>query len=228
MNDSDDERTELTPEEARVLGCLLEKEATTPDVYPLTLNGLLAACNQKTNRNPVVDYDEDAVAEAIEGLRAKGLAFRVDGAGSRVPKYRHHVHERFNLGKAGRALLTTLLLRGPQTPGELRSRSERLHHFADVEATEAELDALAAELDPPLWKKIPPAPGQKESRYLHLLCGDREPPAASGPSLAAEPAVAAVQARNERIVALETKVGELEKELAEMKAAFETFRRQFD
>lgn len=228
MSESDENRIELTPEEARVLGCLLEKAATTPDVYPLTLNSLLAACNQKTNRHPVVEYDEDAVAEATEGLRAKKLAFRVDVAGSRVPKYRHNVDEHIGLDRAGKALLTVLLLRGAQTPGELRQRTERMHAFADTEAVETELDELADELDLPLWKKIPPAPGQKEARYRHLFCGGSDEDAVPARTLPEAPAVAAVQARNERIEKLETKVADLEAELAALKEAFDNFQRQFD
>lgn len=228
MSETDDERIELTPEEARVLGCLLEKAATTPDVYPLTLNSLLAACNQKSNRYPVVDYDEDTVAEAIQGLRTKKLAFRVDVAGSRVPKYRHNVDEHIGLDRAGKALLTVLLLRGPQTPGELRQRTERMHPFADTAAVETELDELAGELDPPLWKKIPPAPGQKEARYRHLLSGEPAEGEAPARALPEAPAVAAAQARYERIEQLEAKVGELEAELAALREAFENFQKQFD
>lgn len=221
MGEIEKNRVELSPEELRVLGCLLEKAATTPDVYPLTLNSLLTACNQKTNRHPVVEYEEDAVAEATEGLRAKKLAFRVDVAGSRVPKYRHNVDEFIGLDRAGKALLTVLLLRGAQTPGELRQRTERMHVFADTEAVERELDELAGELDPPLWKKIPPAPGQKEARYRHLLCGETAEDAMPARLLTEAPAIGAVLARNERIEKLET-------ELAALKEAFENFQRQFD
>lgn len=219
---------ELTREETRVLGCLLEKAATTPDIYPLTLNSLLAACNQKSNRNPVVDYDEETVAEAIEGLRAKHLVMRWDGAGARVPKYEHNVEERFGLANPGKALLAVLLLRGAQTPGQLRVRTERMHFFPEVAAAEKKLDELAEELDPPLWKKIPPAPGQKEVRYQHLLCGSAFPEEAPNPPHSTEPAMATVQARNERIAQLESRVGELQAELAELKAAFENFRKQFE
>lgn len=228
MSENSEERILLTAEEARVLGCLLEKAATTPDVYPLTLNSLITACNQKTNRQPVVDFDEEIVAEAIEGLRAKKLAFRVDGAGSRVSKYRHHVEETLGLAKAGKALLTVLLLRGAQTPGELRARTERMHIFADAEALENELDELAADMESPLWQRLPPAPGQKEVRYQHLLCGDLQLAAATPAELPTEPAIAAVQSRNARIDVLEQQVATLESELSELKAAFATFREQFD
>jgi len=228
MSESPEESILLTAAEARVLGCLLEKASTTPDAYPLTLNSLLSACNQKTNRHPVVDFDEEAVAEAIEGLRSKKLAFRVDGAGSRVPKYRHHLDETVGLGKAGKALLTVLLLRGPQTPGELRIRTERMYVFPATEAVEQELDELAAQMDPPLWRRLPPAPGQKEVRYKHLLCGEVDVAGAASVELPEEPAMAAVQARNVRIESLEAKVASLEAELVGLKAAFERFRQQFD
>ncbi len=220
----------LTPEEARVLGCLMEKEVTTPDAYPLTLNSLLLACNQKTNRNPVVDYDEDIVAEAIEGLRVKHLVYRMDGAGSRVPKYKHRIEERLGLGGGGKALLTVLLLRGAQTPGELRTRSERMHIFLNIEAVETELAEIAEEVEVPLWRKLSPAPGQKEVRYAHLLFGaiDESSREDGGVVLPTEPAVAAVQARNERIGQLEERVATLEAELAEMKTAFADFRQQFE
>jgi len=227
MSENPEECIQLTTEEARVLGCLLEKAATTPDVYPLTLNSLVTACNQKTNRFPVVDYDEEVVAEAIEGLRAKKLAFRVDVAGSRVPKYRHHVEETLGLAKAGKALLTVLLLRGAQTPGELRTRTERMHIFPDTEAVESELDFLAEDLQPPLWRRMPPAPGQKEARYRHLLCGAVEE-TVPDTALPSEPAVATVQARNQRMDALESKVAELEHELSDLRAVFEQFKQQFD
>ncbi|NBD37125.1 MAG: DUF480 domain-containing protein [Verrucomicrobia bacterium] len=218
----------LTGEEARVLGCLLEKAATTPDAYPLTLNSLVAACNQKSNRDPVVDYDEETVAEAIEGLRSKHLVFRWDGAGARVPKYKHHVDERLGLDSAGKALLAVLLLRGAQTLGQLRTRTERMHVFRDVAAVQQELDELAEETDPPLWEKIPPAQGRKEARYRHLLCGSPVHEETAAPPAPVESAMATVQARNERIERLESRVEELQAELADLKAAFEDFRKQFE
>lgn len=229
MDEGEDVMMTLTGEEARVLGCLLEKAATTPAVYPLTLNSLVAACNQKSNRDPVVDYDEETVAEAIEGLRSKHLVFRWDGAGSRVPKYKHHVDERFGLNSAGKALLSVLLLRGAQTLGQLRTRSERMHVFRDISAVQNELDELAEEADPPLWEKIAPAQGQKETRYRHLLCG--RPAHEEGtdpPSSVEEPVMGKVRARNERIECLESRVEELQAELADLKVAFEDFRKQFE
>lgn len=227
--DLDDAPLILTHAEARVLGCLMEKSVTTPDIYPLSFNGLMTACNQKTNRNPVVEYDDEIVAEAVEGLREKHLLYRVDGAGSRVQKYKHRVDERFGLSPASQALLTVLLLRGPQTGGELRTRSERMHSFVNTEAVDTEITETSADIEMPLWRRLPQAPGQKEARYMHLLFGDDFTVEASAPvSHATEPAVATVQQRNERIAQLEGRVDQLESELAAMQAAFAEFRTQFD
>ena len=227
--EEDDVPLILTAAEARVLGCLMEKSVTTPDIYPLSFNSLLLACNQKTNRNPVVDYDEEIVAEAVEGLRAKHLLYRVDGAGSRVQKYKHRIDERLGIAAASQALLTVLLLRGAQTPGELRVRSERMHSFVNIEAVEAEIEETAADVSIPLWRRLPQAAGQKEARYMHLLFGEElvEEPASSV-CVAPEPAIAAVQQRNERIDSLEGRVEQLEAELAALQAAFAQFREQFD
>ncbi len=219
----------LTAEEARVLGCLMEKSVTTPDAYPLTFNGLLTACNQKTNRDPVVSYDEDVVAEAVEGLRTKHLIYRVDGAGSRVQKYRHRIDERLGLVASSQALLAVLLLRGPQTAGELRTRSERLYSFVNTEAVETEITDVAEELEIPLWRKLDTAAGQKEARYAHLLFGvDAVPEVSVAAPAAANSAIEAVQQRNERIGQLEERVEALEAELTEMRASFAEFRKQFD
>lgn len=230
MDDILDEPTLiLTAEEARVLGCLMEKSVTTPDAYPLTFSSLLIACNQKTNRHPVVDYDEDTVAEAIEGLRKKHLLYRVDGAGSRVQKYKHRVDERLGLTAASQALLTVLLLRGAQTLGELRTRSERLHSFANIQAVETEISATTADIELPLWKRFAPAPGQKEARYMHLLFGaetELEAPIAA-PALA-NPAIELAQQRTQRIDQLEARVQALETELAAMRTSFIEFQQQFD
>ncbi len=218
----------LTSEEARVLGCLLEKEATTPDIYPLSINALLSACNQKTNRNPVVDYEEDLLAEALEGLREKALIYRVDGAGSRVPKYKHRIEERLGLDGAGKALLAVLLLRGPQTVGELRVRTERMHPFVDLEAVESALTEIAEDCEVPLWKKLDPTPGQKEVRYAHLFFGDIELSASAQASVANEAPLSSLQARNERMAHLEARVADLESELQAMREAFHRFRDQFE
>ena len=219
----------LTAEEVRALGCLLEKEATTPDAYPLTFNSLLLACNQKTNRNPVVDYDEDALAEAVEGLRSKQLAVRVDGAGSRVPKFRHQIDEQLGLPKSGKALLTVLLLRGPQTIGELRLRTERMFSFPTTDSVEQELTELAEEIDRPLWTKLPQAPGQKEERYAHLFAGVPQiQEAHSTEQQASNSALDAARARSEKLEQLEAEVEALKAEFAGLKAEFAAFREQFD
>ena len=222
----------LNAEEARVLGCLMEKCFTTPDAYPLTFNGVISACNQKTNRVPVVDFDEDVVAEAIEGLREKQLALRVDGAGSRVQKYRHRIDERLGLSNASQALLAVLLLRGPQTAGELRTRTERMHAFATIELVEREITEAAEDCELPLWRRLPQAPGQKEARFTHLLFGERAVPTGTSADVSVatlvQPAVAAAQQRTQRINDLEARVDLLESQLGVLKQQFEDFCQQFD
>jgi uncharacterized protein len=158
----------ISPEEARVLGCLLEKERTTPDAYPLSLNALISACNQSTNRSPVVQYSEATVENALDQLRERSFVRRGVYPGSRVIKYRHVLDEALGLGPPGLALLCVMLLRGPQTPGELKSRTERLHPFKDLVAIEDGLDKLAAREDP-LTRRLPREPGQKEARVRELL-----------------------------------------------------------
>src|SRR5258705_13169518 len=157
----------LSESEVRVLACLIEKESTTPEYYPLSLNALTLACNQKTNRDPVVSYDDDTVSDALDSLRDKRLA-RQASAQSRVAKYEHSILERFNLGRRELALLCTLMLRGPQTVGELRDRSERMRAFSDVEEVDACLETLM-HWEPPLATRLPRQPGMKEPRYMHLL-----------------------------------------------------------
>ena len=228
---SDDTPILLSPEEARVLGCLIEKSFTTPDVYPLSFNSVITACNQKTNRSPVVDYEADCVAEAIEGLRDKQLVLRVDGAGARVQKYRHRIGERLGLSLASQALLAVLLLRGAQTLGELRIRTERMHAFPTVEAVEAELVDVAEDCEWLLWRRLPQAAGQKEARFMHLFFGGDASPADSvgqGAAVVPHAAVAAVQERNERISQLEDRVTQLEAQLGDLQYAFREFCRQFD
>jgi uncharacterized protein YceH (UPF0502 family) len=218
----------LTTIDARVLGCLLEKAATTPDAYPLTLNSLILACNQKTNRHPVVEYDEATVLESIDDLRKAQLVFRVDVAGSRVAKYRHNIDEHIGLDKAGKALLTVLLLRGPQTLGELRTRCERMHAFVTTDEVEATLQEIAEDVDRPLWTKLARTPGKKEERYAHLLSGA---PAAiaetEGQEVRNEAVPSPLSSRDARIESLEAQVQALQNELNEMKTAFDEFRRQF-
>jgi uncharacterized protein len=199
---------ELDDAEVRVLGALLEKEIATPDYYPLSLNALLNACNQKSNREPVVSYDEAAVEDALAGLRSKGLATRITGGDSRVPKHGQRFTEQFNLGRREAALLCVLLLRGPQTIGELRGRSERLYTFDDLEAVESTLRHLAGM---GFVKELPRLPGSREPRHGHLLSGDVEaaPPPQNAPSL------------SERVAALEQKLEQTMRE-------FEEFRRRFE
>jgi len=170
---------QLDDVEARVLGALMEKEVATPEYYPLSLNALVNACNQKSNREPVVAYDEDTVETALAGLRAKGLAVRLSGHDMRVPKHSHRLSEVVNLGRREAAVLCVLMLRGPQTAGELRSRTERLYQFDDLEAVDACLTRLMEWEPEPLVAKLQRQVGYKEVRYAHLLAG--EPPAAGEP-----------------------------------------------
>lgn len=161
----------LTPEEARALGCLVEKQLTTPEYYPMTVNALLAACNQKNNRFPVVEYDQQTVVKAMDGLRTKKFAWMVAAEGGRVPRCEHRMVDRLFLnGNAELAILSELLIRGPQTPGELRSRADRMRPFHTAEDVQVFLDALAG-LPAPLVEKLPKQPGKKECRYGHLLSG---------------------------------------------------------
>ncbi len=211
----------LDPVEVRVLGALIEKEITTPEYYPLSLNALVAACNQKSGRDPVVFFDPEAVEEALERLRRKGLAGTITGAGLRVPKHRQRFTEQLNLGRRELALLCVLMLRGPQTPGELRSRSAPMHAFTDVEEVLACLERMS-EQNPPLVVRLPRQPGAREHRYAHLLS---VPPEASADDAASEPAP---QAHRDRVAALEATVADLRAELDQLRRAFEEFRRQFE
>src|SRR5271154_2848934 len=161
----------LNAVEARVLGALVEKEITTPEYYPLSLNALVNACNQKNNREPVMSLDEDAVRQALHGLEDDRLAGPRRGGDSRVTKYEHHLQEVFNFARGEVAVLCVLLLRGAQTPGELRGRSERLYRFDELSDVQTTLQRLV-ELDPPLVRVLPRQPGMKEVRYMHLFCGD--------------------------------------------------------
>ena len=204
---------ELHPVEVRVLSSLIEKEITTPEYYPQSLNALVNACNQKSNRDPVVSYDEDTVMQAIELLRNKGLASIITGAGSRVPKYAHRFSEKLNLGRREIAILCELMLRGPQTIGELRTRTERLHRFNDLLEVESLLDRMTE-----FVVKLPRRTGEKESRYGQLF---------SGPVDNSEPEATPV-ARTDRIGALEAEIGRLRSEMDELKRQFADFRSQFE
>ena len=217
----------LNAAEVRVLGSLLEKQITTPDYYPLTLNALTNACNQLTNRDPVVQFDDQTVVRALDGLREKRLATLFAGAESRVAKYKHTLTDRLLLTPGEAALLCVLMLRGPQTIGELRTRSERLFAFDSLPEVEETLNALAARQPQPLAAKLPRQPGTKESRYAHLLSGPIELPPAEL-AVKPEPATIAVRAENERIAKLEQETAELRRELAELKQEFAEFRKQFE
>jgi uncharacterized protein len=201
----------LTGAEARVLGALVEKEVTTPEYYPLSLNALVNACNQRSNREPVMNLDEDDVRQALHGLEEMHLAGRARSADGRVTKYEHWLGEAFNFSRAETALICVLLLRGAQTPGELRGRSERLHRFEEIADVLAALQRLM-EREPPLTAILPRQPGTKESRYAHLLSGPVESAPAQAES-AAETS-AAESAHEERIAQLEADVAELRQQLA--------------
>jgi uncharacterized protein YceH (UPF0502 family) len=199
--------------EARVLGALLEKEITTPEYYPLSLNALVNACNQKSNRDPVVSSDEGTVEVALESLRAKGLAVRISGE-SRVPKHGQRFTEKFNLGRREAAIMCVLLLRGPQTPGELRGRTERLFQFDDLEAVEHTLQQLSERE----WvRKLPRQAGSRESRFAHLLSGDVEFAAEEATSASPVAAPGAL----DRIAALEAQLAQLRREFDEFRRGFE-------
>src|SRR5947209_654426 len=190
---------QLDAAEARVLGSLLEKEIATPEYYPLSLNALVNACNQKSNREPVVSYDEETVEAALDGLRAKGLGMRVSGRDSRVPKHEQRFTERFNLGRREAALMCVLMLRGPQTVGELRGRTDRLYTFDDLESVESTLNKLA-EME--FVKQLPRQAGYKEPRWAQLLAGDIEFDAAPDALAAGE----RTSSDRERIAALAREV----------------------
>jgi len=213
----------LNPVEIRVLGCLVEKELATPDYYPLTLNALVNACNQKSNRDPVVEFDEMIVAQALEGLRPLGFATQ-SAEGGRAAKYCHNLDGKLRLDPAEMAVMAELLLRGPQTAGELRQRASRMQPIDSLEAVEAILAELAGR-DEPLAVKLPRQPGRKEQRFAHLLAGE---PELNEPEAAAPQAVLQVRADNERLAAMEAEVTALKTALAELQDEFSRFREQFE
>ena len=210
----------LNAVEVRVAGALIEKDLTTPDVYPLTLNSLLQACNQLSNREPVVAFDEAMVREAVDSLREKRLMRVVSGAEHRVLKYKHVFPEALQVTPPELALLCVLMLRGPQTLGELRGRTGRLHPFTDLAEVETTLQGLMARTQPPLLRHLPRQPGQKEARYVHVLMGTEamEEPA---PGLR-EPS------ENERIARLEAACISLREEISELRRQFDEFRKAFE
>jgi hypothetical protein len=210
--------------ETRVLGSLVEKELTTPEYYPLSLNALVNACNQKSNRDPAMNLDEEAVREALHALDKEGLAGPADNMVSRVSKYEHRLQEAYNFTRHEIAVLAELLLRGPQTPGELRSRADRMHKFDDLGIVQTTLQRLMKR-EPPLVKVLARQPGTKEARYAHLLGGDVEAPPAESATV-----IAATTSRPsaERIAYLENQVEKLQLEVAEIKQQFAAFRKQFE
>ena len=218
----------LNSVEIRVLGALIEKENTTPDYYPLTLNALTAACNQKSNRHPVVEFDEKTAARALEELRDKGLARMVSGADQRVPKYYHLFTEKFGLAAAEVAALCVLMLRGPQTVGEIRGRTGRMHAFVDLDEVESTLQALMNREAGPLARQLPRQPGRKESRYAHLLAGEPEIPEEEEGEPHLESATLEVRAENERIALLEQETAALRQELEALREMFTRFKSQFE
>jgi len=217
----------LSEVEARVLGCLLEKEATTPEYYPLTLNALTAACNQKSNRDPVMKVDDSTVLRVVVDLQAKGFCGEHHTAGSRVIKYGHNIETVGLLTEQERALLAVLMLRGPQTVGELRGRTTRYCRFENLPQVESVLGAMAARESGALVTKLPRETGRKEGRYAHLLCGAPEM-VMEGHAPIADGTVVQVQAENARIAALEQEVERLRSELDDLKESFAAFRSQFE
>jgi uncharacterized protein len=228
----------LTEIEARILGALIEKEITTPEYYPLSLNALVNACNQKSNRAPEMHLDDDPVLQSLRTLEQKGLAGKGDNMDGRVKKYEHRLADVFNFTRPETAVLCELLLRGPQTPGELRSRAERMHHFDDLDSVNATLRHLI-ERDPPLAKLLPRQPGTKEARYTHLLSGDAT--ADSESNSAATPASTHAALTTKSVIAFPQaarispappdafdRIANLEQEISDLKQQFANFRKQFE
>ena len=216
--------TILNDVEIRVLGSLVEKQLTTPEYYPLTLNALVAACNQKNNRNPVVAYDEQTVANALESLREKNLTYVFYGSTSRVPKYKHVLPEVMRLTPPQVAIMCVLMLRGSQTPGELRGNGSRLYEFSGLEEVEQTLNSLIANDTEPLVVRLPRQPGQKEVRFMHLLSGNIDAEA-----LAVETPVVTPRVReSDRINQLETEIASLKSEVEKQREQLGEFKKQFE
>jgi hypothetical protein len=214
----------LTDIETRVLGSLVEKDITTPDYYPLSLNALVNACNQKNNREPVTNLTEEEVRQALETLQEKRLAGPARGADSRVTKYEHLLQEVFNFTRGEIAVLCVMLLRGPQTPGELRGRTERMHHFETLDDVQFSLQRLI-QRDPPLVKMLQRQPGTKENRYAHLLAGEIEE-SVERTLLSAPPRTTSDD--NNHISRLEEEIADLKTEITSLKQQFAEFRKQFE
>ena len=216
----------LTEIETRVLGALIEKDITTPDYYPLSLNALVNACNQKNNREPVMTLAEETVRTALAMLQEKRLAGPASGADSRVTKYEHRLQEVFNFDRREIAVVCVLLLRGPQTPGELRGRTERMYHFEALDDVASTLDRLA-QREPPLARVLPRQPGTKESRYTHLFAGEPsipDLPASTVSDFSTPSASSAI----DRVAHLEEEVADLRRELSDVQQQFAAFLKQFE
>ncbi|MEJ2637372.1 MAG: YceH family protein [Calditrichia bacterium] len=233
--------------EVRILGCLIEKELTTPEYYPLTVNALTNACNQKSNRNPVVSYDQETVAQSLRRLQGEGLVIIVSGAGHRVRKYEHRFMEKLYVSKKEMVVLCELMLRGPQTIGEIRTRGERLrgpqtigeirtrgerrYEFSGLDEVREALEEMMNERERPLVKMLPRQPGQKENRYAHLLSGEPIIPETEATEMQAPEGASYTGGSGEkeqRIAALEGEVRELRREIESLKAEFASFKAQFE
>lgn len=217
--------TELSDLETRVLGSLVEKQVTTPEYYPLTLNSLTLACNQKNNRSPVTSYTEEQIAQSLESLREKNLAYVFYGSTSRVPKYKHVLTEVMHLSQPELALICVLLLRGPQTTGELATRAFRLHEFSGLEEVETTLNGLMTREPDALVVRLPRQPGQKEVRYAHLLSGE-----VSEQSISAGARTEGAHRPNQagRIADLENEIEVLKANFEKLREQFEGFKKQFE
>lgn len=216
----------LNEGEIRVLGSLIEKQITTPEYYPLTLNALTAACNQKNNRNPVMSLGEQEVEQALDSLREKNLAYVFHGSTSRVPKYKHVAPEIFQLNPAELAALCVLMLSGPQTIGEIRTRGSRLYEFKGLEEVDETLRTLAAREDEPLIMKLPRQSGQKDARYTHLLSGQPEVEQIVEASAAAR--TSNQKDDRTRVAELEEQVRDLAEQVGNLSEQFAEFKKQFE
>ena len=217
--------TVLSEIETRVLASLVEKQMTTPEYYPLTLNALTTACNQKNNRNPVTAYTEDQVSQALETLREKNLSYVFYGSTSRVPKYKHVMPEVLHLKPPEVALLSALMLRGPQTPGELRSNASRLHEFHSLEEIEEILNVLMSREEDPLVARLPRQAGQKEIRFVHLFSGEVPVDEITEPT---SPRRVSATSQTDRVTKLEEEVASLKSHVQDLQQQFDTFKKQFE
>lgn len=227
MQEESSAQFHLSSVEVRVLGALIEKDMSTPEYYPLSLNALVNACNQKSNRDPVVSYDSDTVVRTIDNLRAKKFALVTTGPEHRVPKYKHRLSETLNLGNRELAILCELMLRGPQTIGELKARAQRLYNFDDLGSVESALNRLLEWQPEPLVTRLARQPGSREPRYAHLLSGEIQPSEQEVP-VPAHTSSARQGATTDRITALETEIDSLKRELADLRREFNEFRKQLE